>query len=611
MLKREDLRNIAIIAHVDHGKTTLVDVMLRQSGTFRDNQSVSERVMDSGDLEKERGITILAKNTAIHWKGTKINIVDTPGHADFGGEVERVLQMVNGVLLVVDAFEGPMPQTRFVLQKALTLGLTVIIVINKVDRPGAQPEEVRDDTQMLLMELGASDEQIDSAVVYVSARDGTASMDPTVKGENLQPLFDAILEYIPAPQGEESGPTQMLVSTIDYNSFLGRIGIGRLNRGSIHVGDMVVLSDYHTKKLSPSTRVTAIYQFEGLKRETVQQANMGDVVAVSGIENLEIGDTLCSPEAVEPLPFVKISQPTVIMTFMVNDSPMAGREGKYVTSRHLRDRLFREQETDVALRVEETDRADAFRVYGRGELHLSILIETMRRQGYEFAVSKPDVLTRQTEHGLEEPLERLTVNVPDEYVGSAMDKLSRRKGEMVEMFSKEGRTNITFIIPARGLFGYRGEFMTDTRGEGIMNSVFEGFGAWRGAITRRNLGALVATQAGVTTPYALFGIQDRGTLFVDPGTQVYPGMVVGAGNRADDVEINVCRRKQMTNTRSAGKDDNVILTPALVPTLEQALEYIDDDELLEVTPQNLRIRKRILDTVERFRSKRREDAQSN
>ena len=605
-MRREDLRNIAIIAHVDHGKTTLVDAMLRQSGTFRENQTVNERVMDSGDLERERGITILAKNTAIHWKDTKINIIDTPGHADFGGEVERVLQMVNGVLLVVDAYEGPMPQTRFVLQKALSLGLTVIIVVNKIDRPEARPAEVLDDTLMLLMELGASDEQLDSAVVYVSARDGYASLDADKRGENLKPLFDCILERIPSPEGEEQGPTQMLISTIDYNSFLGRIGIGRINRGSIHVGDSVVLCDYHTGNVSPATRVTAIYQFEGLRREPVQEARMGDVVAVSGIENLEIGDTLCNPEAVEPLPFVKISQPTVIMTFMVNDSPMAGREGKYVTSRHLRERLMREVETDVSLKVEDTERTDAFKVYGRGELHLSILIETMRRQGYEFAVSKPDVLTRQTENGLEEPLERLEVDVPDESVGSVMEKLSRRKGEMTEMMSRDGRTRITFIIPARGLFGYRGEFMTDTRGEGIMKSVFEGYGPWRGAISRRNLGALVATQAGVTTPYALFGIQDRGTLFVEPGTQVYAGMVVGAGNRADDIEINVCRRKQMTNTRSAGKDDNVILAPAMVPTLEQALEYIDDDELLEVTPQNLRIRKRILDSVERYRSKRRE-----
>ncbi len=605
-MRREDLRNIAIIAHVDHGKTTLVDAMLRQSGTFRENQTVNERVMDSGDLERERGITILAKNTAIHWKDTKINIIDTPGHADFGGEVERVLQMVNGVLLVVDAYEGPMPQTRFVLQKALALGLTVIIVVNKIDRPEARPEEVRDDTLMLLMELGTSDEQLDSAVVYVSARDGYASLDPAERGEDLKPLFDCILERIPAPEGEADGPTQMLISTIDYNSFLGRIGIGRLNRGSIRVGDSVVLCDYHSGNVSPSTRVTAIYQFEGLRREAVQEAHMGDVVAVSGIENLEIGDTLCDPETVEPLPFVKISQPTVVMTFMVNDSPMAGREGKYVTSRHLRERLMREVETDVSLKVEDTERTDAFKVYGRGELHLSILIETMRRQGYEFAVSKPDVLTRQTENGLEEPLERLEVDVPDESVGSVMEKLSRRKGEMTEMMSRDGRTRITFIIPARGLFGYRGEFMTDTRGEGIMNSVFEGYGPWRGAISRRNLGALVATQAGVTTPYALFGIQDRGTLFVEPGTQVYAGMVVGAGNRADDIEINVCRRKQMTNTRSAGKDDNVILAPAMVPTLEQALEYIDDDELLEVTPQNLRIRKRILDSVERYRSKRRE-----
>jgi len=602
MEKRQDIRNIAIIAHVDHGKTTLVDGMLRQSGIFRENQAVQDRVMDSGDLERERGITILAKNTAIHWKDTKINVVDTPGHADFGGEVERVLQMVNGVLLVVDAFEGPMPQTRFVLQKALALGLTVVIVINKVDRPGARPEEVRDDTLMLLMELGASDAQLDSAVVYVSARDGYASLDPAVRGTDFKPLFNTIVERIPCPEGDAEGPAQMLISTIDYNSFLGRIGIGYLRRGHMNVGDNVVLTEFHSGRVSQPTRVTAMYQFEGLKREPCQEGKMGDIVAVSGIENLEIGDTLCAPEAVEALPFVKISPPTVVMTFMVNDSPMAGKEGKYVTSRHLRERLMREAETDVSLRVEDTERTDAFKVYGRGELHLTILIETMRRQGYEFAVTNPDVLTREGEHGLEEPLERVTIDVPDESVGTVMEKLSRRKGDLQEMVAKDGRTHMTFIMPARGLFGYRGEFMTDTRGEGIMSSVFEDYGPWRGAIARRNLGALVATQAGVSTPYALFGVQDRGTLFIEPGTVVYTGMVVGAGNRAEDIEINVCRRKQLTNTRSAGKDDNVILAPAAVPTLEKAIEYIDDDELLEVTPQSLRIRKRILDSLERFRT---------
>lgn len=609
-ITRDDLRNIAIIAHVDHGKTTLVDGMLRQSGVFRDNQVVAERIMDSGDLERERGITILAKNTAIHWGDTKVNIVDTPGHADFGGEVERVLQMVSGVLLVVDAYEGPMPQTRFVLSKALALGLSLIIVINKIDRAEARPAEVVDETLLLLMELGATDEQLDSPVVYVSARDGIASLDPEVRGSDLVPLFDTIVEHIPAPAGEQDGPLQMMISTVDYNDYLGRIGIGRINRGTLKVGDTVVLANHHSGEVSQPTRISAIYQFEGLQRTPCESGRVGDIVSVSGIDNLEIGDTLCAPDAVEPLSFVKISPPTVIMTFQVNDSPLAGREGKYVTSRHLGNRLMREMETDVSLKVENTDRTDAFKVYGRGELHLSILIETMRRQGYEFAVSKPDVVLRKGQHGLEEPMERLTVDVPEEYVGSVMEKLSRRKGELQEMNAMEGRTRMEFIIPARGLFGYRGEFMTDTRGEGIMSSVFECYGPFKGVISKRNLGSLVATQAGETTPYALNAVQDRGTLFVGPGTEVYAGMVVGAGNRADDIEINVCKRKNLTNMRAAGKDDNVILAPHKQMSLEESLEYIDDDDLLEVTPQNLRIRKRILDPVQRYRTKRRELDQS-
>ncbi len=602
---REDIRNIAIIAHVDHGKTTLVDAMLRQSGTFRENQTVAERVMDSGDLERERGITILAKNTAIHWRNTKINIIDTPGHADFGGEVERVLQMVSGVLLVVDAYEGPMPQTRFVLTKALALGLSVMIVINKVDRPEARPLEVLDETLLLLMELGASDEQLDSPVIYVSARDGVSGEDPAHLSGDLVPLLDSILEHIPCPEGDEEGPLQMLISTIDYNDYLGRIGIGRIVRGKIAVGDAVVMVNHHSGKTSSPSRVTALYQFEGLNRVPCQDAMMGDVVAISGIENLEIGDTLCPPANPEALPFVKISEPTVVMTFQVNDSPLAGQEGKYVTSRHLGARLFRETETDVSLRVENTDRTDAFKVYGRGELHLSILIETMRRQGYEFAVSKPDVLLQRDEEGrLTEPYEYLHLDVPDENVGSVMDKLSRRKGELQQMVSKDGRTKLEFIIPARGLFGYRSELMTDTRGEGIMHSVFHGYGPYKGAFPRRSLGSLIATQEGTATPYALFGVQDRGTMFIEPGTQCYPGMVVGAGNRSDDIEVNVCKRKQQTNMRAAGKDDNVILNQPRILTLEEALEYIGDDELVEVTPRSIRIRKRILNSLERMRAGR-------
>jgi len=604
--KREDIRNIAIIAHVDHGKTTLVDGMLRQSGTFRKNQAVEERVMDSGDLERERGITILAKNTSIRWKDKVINIVDTPGHADFGGEVERVLQMVSGVLLVVDAYEGPMPQTRFVLQKALDLNLSLMIVINKIDRPDARPAEVLDDVWMLLMELGCSNEQLDSPVVYVSARDGYASLTAEEHGDTLEPLLDAILQWIPAPEGDPEAPLQMLMSTIDYNDYLGRIGIGRVNRGTAKVGDPVVLANYNTDAVSTPQKITALYKFEGLRRVPVTQASMGDIVALSGLDNLEIGDTICASDTVEPLPFVKISPPTVVMTFMVNDSPLAGREGEYVTSRHLRTRLFREQETDVSMRVEDTDRTDAFKVYGRGELHLSILVETMRRQGYEFSVSKPDVLLKTTERGLEEPMERLVVDVPEEYLGPVMEKLSRRKGELTGMTSREGRIRVEFVIPARGLFGYRNELMTDTHGQGNMTSVFEGYDLMRGTIVNRNTGSLVASHDGETTPYALFQVQSRGTLFVNPGTQVYAGMVVGSCNRNEDIEINVCRKKQLTNIRSAGRDDNVILSPAWVPTLEQAIEYIDDDELLEVTPRSLRIRKKILDYVQRYRTKQAE-----
>ena len=599
--QRDDLRNIAIIAHVDHGKTTLVDAMLRQGGVFRDNQVVAERIMDSGDLERERGITILSKNTAVHWNDTKINIVDTPGHADFGGEVERVLKMVSGVLLLVDAYEGPMAQTRFVLTRALALGLSIIIVINKVDRPDARCAEVLEETQYLLMELGATDAQLDSPVLYVSARDGVASLTMEDSGDTLAPLFDSILKHIPRPHGVLSEPLQMLVSTVDYSEYLGRIGIGRIERGQVSVGESVILANIHSGKASPATRVTALYQFDGLGRQPVQEAIVGDIVAISGIEDMEIGDTLTSPQCIEPLPFVKISEPTVVMAFSTNDSPFCGREGKYVTSRHLRDRLMRELKTDVSLRVEETERPDIFRVYGRGELHLSILIETMRRQGYEFAVSKPDVLTREGADGLEEPLEEVTIDVPDESVGTVMEKLSRRKGELTQMLAKDGRTHLEFVIPARGLFGYRGEFLTDTRGEGVMNTLFHGYGLWKGAMPGRSMGSLVATQDGETTPYALFGLQDRGTMFVEPGTKVYTGMVVGIGNRTEDIDVNVCRKKQLSNMRASGKDDNVILAPARILTLEQALEYIDDDELLEITPENIRIRKRVLDSTQRMR----------
>ncbi|MGI6316046.1 MAG: translational GTPase TypA [Christensenellales bacterium] len=603
---RNDLRNIAIIAHVDHGKTTLVDALLRQSGVFRDNQAVAERVMDSGDLERERGITILAKNTAIHWKGTKINIVDTPGHADFGGEVERVLQMVNGVLLLVDAYEGPMPQTRFVLTKALALGLKVIIVVNKVDRPDARCADVLEETQLLLMELGATDEQLDSPVMYISARSGVGGHSPDDMEPNLHCLLDEILSHIPAPQGNENASLQMLISTVDYNDYLGRIGIGRVNRGNIAVGNSLLMVNHHSGKVSAPNRITALYQFDGLDRVPVDHAGAGDIVAVSGIPNLEIGDTLCPPDRVEALPFVKISEPTVVMTFSVNDSPLSGTEGKYVTSRHLSDRLFRETETDVSLRVETTERADAFRVFGRGELHLSILIETMRRQGYEFAVSKPDVILREDDEGrTTEPLEDLVIDVPEEHVGSVMEKLSRRKGELKSIVNKDGRTRLEFVIPSRGLFGYHSEILTDTRGEGIMTSVFHGYGLYRGILHSRTTGSLVATQDGIATPYALFGLQDRGIFFIEPGTRVYCGMVVGSGTRTEDIDINVCKKKNLTNTRAAAKDDNVILAPARVPTLEQALEYIGDDELVEVTPQSIRIRKRVLNAVERMRANRR------
>lgn len=603
---RNDLRNIAIIAHVDHGKTTLVDALLRQSGVFRDNQAVAERVMDSGDLERERGITILAKNTAIHWKGTKINIVDTPGHADFGGEVERVLQMVNGVLLLVDAYEGPMPQTRFVLTKALALGLKVIIVVNKVDRPDARCADVLEETQLLLMELGASDEQLDSPVMYISARSGVGGHSPDDMEPNLHCLLDEILSHIPAPQGNENASLQMLISTVDYNDYLGRIGIGRVNRGNIAVGNSLLMVNHHSGKVSAPNRITALYQFDGLDRVPVDHAGAGDIVAVSGIPNLEIGDTLCPPDRVEALPFVKISEPTVVMTFSVNDSPLSGTEGKYMTSRHLSDRLFRETETDVSLRVETTERADAFRVFGRGELHLSILIETMRRQGYEFAVSKPDVILREDDEGrTTEPLEDLVIDVPEEHVGSVMEKLSRRKGELKSIVNKDGRMRLEFVIPSRGLFGYHSEILTDTRGEGIMTSVFHGYGLYRGILHSRTTGSLVATQDGIATPYALFGLQDRGIFFIEPGTRVYCGMVVGSGTRTEDIDINVCKKKNLTNTRAAAKDDNVILAPARVPTLEQALEYIGDDELVEVTPQSIRIRKRVLNAVERMRANRR------
>jgi len=601
---REDIRNIAIIAHVDHGKTTLVDALLRQSGIFRSNQVVEERVMDSNDLEKERGITILSKNTAVNYKGVKINIIDTPGHADFGGEVERVLKMVNGVVLVVDAFEGPMPQTKFVLRKALELSLPVICCINKIDRPEADPSRVIDEVLDLFIELDATEDQLDCPFVYASAKAGIAMVELNDKSENMQPLFDTILEYIPAPQGDENLGCQMLISTIDFNEYVGRIGVGKVDNGTIKVGMDAVIVNYHDPSKQRKVKISKLYEYEGLKKVEVESAGIGSIVAFSGIDDIHIGDTICAPTNVVAIPFQKISEPTLSMNFIVNDSPLAGQEGKWVTSRHLRDRLFRELNTDVSLRVEETETTEAFKVSGRGELHLSILIETMRREGYEFAVSKAQVIFKKGENGEKlEPMERAIIDVPDEFSGSVIQKLSSRKGELLGMSTANGGyTRLEFSIPSRGLIGYRGEFMTDTKGNGILNTIFDNYGPYKGDIEYRKQGSLIAFETGETVTYGLFNAQERGTLFIGPGEKVYAGMVIGQSGKGEDVELNVCKRKQMTNTRSSSSDEALRLTPPRILSLEQALEFIDEDEYLEVTPKNLRIRKKILDPILRKRA---------
>lgn len=601
---REDIRNIAIIAHVDHGKTTLVDELLKQSGVFRENQEVAERVMDSNDIEKERGITILSKNTAVMYKGIKINIIDTPGHADFGGEVERVLKMVNGVILVVDAFEGPMPQTKFVLKKALELNLAVIVCINKCDRPEARPIQVVDDVLELFMDLDANDEQLDCPFVYASAKAGTATTQLTVKGKDMTALFDTIIEHIPAPEGDPDAGTQVLISTIDYNEYVGRIGVGKVDNGTVKVNQDVVIVNHHEPDKMKKVKISKLYEYDGLNKVEVKEAGIGSIVAISGIADIHIGDTLCSPENPQPIPFQKISEPTIAMHFIVNDSPLAGQEGKYVTSRHLRDRLFRELNTDVSLRVEETETTEAFKVSGRGELHLSVLIENMRREGYEFAVSKAEVLYKTDENGKKlEPMELCYVDVPEEFSGTVIEKLSQRKGELKNMgVASGGYSRLEFSIPSRGLIGYRGEFMTDTKGNGIMNSVFDGYGPYKGDIQYRKQGSLIAFEAGEAITYGLYNAQERGTLFIGPGTKVYSGMIVGQNGRGEDIELNVCKKKQLTNTRSSSADEALRLTPPKVLSLEQALEFIDTDELLEVTPKSLRIRKKILDPTLRKRA---------
>ncbi|MBQ2301959.1 MAG: translational GTPase TypA, partial [Oscillospiraceae bacterium] len=579
---REDLRNVAIIAHVDHGKTTIVDEMLKQSGTFRDNQVVEDRVMDSGDLERERGITILAKNTSVHYNGVKINIIDTPGHADFGGEVERVLKMVDGVILLVDAAEGPMPQTRFVLQRALELNHPVIVVVNKVDKPDARLDEIGDEILELLLDLDASEEQLESPMLFCSGREGTASFDPYTRGKDLKPLFDTILDHIPAPEGDEEGPLQMLVSSIDYNGYVGRIGIGRVERGCLTPNKDVVVTDYHKEKADYKGRIGTLYQIEGLSKETCESASVGDIVCISGIPDIYIGDTVCAPDAVEAVPFVKISEPTVEMTFCVNDSPFAGREGKFVTSRQLRDRLYRELLKDVSLRVSDTDTTDKFSVCGRGEMHLSILIETMRREGYEFAVSTPKVLYKTINGKLHEPIELLSIDVPEDCVGNIMSAMGNRKGELTKMAPFGSRMRLEFKIPARGLFGYRNEFMTDTKGEGIMSSVFDCYEPYKGDIQRRATGSLISFETGESITYGLFNAQERGQLFIGPGVPVYEGMVVGSSPKAEDIAVNVCKTKHLTNTRASGSDDALRLVPFKRMSLEASIEFLKDDELLEV-----------------------------
>ncbi|MCI5947487.1 MAG: translational GTPase TypA [Oscillospiraceae bacterium] len=601
MTKREDIRNVAIIAHVDHGKTTLVDQLLRQSGIFRANEQVEERVMDSNDLERERGITILSKNTGIHYKGVKINIVDTPGHADFGGEVERIMMMVDGVLLLVDAFEGCMPQTRFVLKKALALGKKAIVVINKIDRPGARPREVIDEVLDLFIELGANDDQIDFPVVFASARDGYSSLDPDVREGDMRPLLDSILENIEPPCGDVDGDLQILFSSLDYDDYLGRIGIGRVERGSVREGETVTLCKQDGT--IENVKVVKLYQFEGLKRVECQNAKMGDLVAVSGIADLNIGETACELGKPDPLPFVKIDEPTISMNFMVNDSPFAGREGKFVTSRNIRARLFKEVETNVSMRVEETETTDSFKVSGRGELHISILIETMRRQGYEFQVSNPKVIYKRDENGqLLEPMELLIIEVPQDYVGAVMEKIGSRKGELENMDVRDGgSTHVEFKIPARGLIGYRSEFMTDTNGNGIMNNLFAGYEPYKGDIQMREHGSIIAHETGESTGYGLFNTQDRGRLFIGPGVEVYEGMIVGESSKSEDIVCNVCKKKQMTNTRASGSDEALRLVPHTVLSLEQSLEFIGDDELVEVTPKSIRMRKKILSKEQRMK----------
>lgn len=603
---RNDIRNIAIIAHVDHGKTTLVDELLKQSGVFRSNQNVQERVMDSNDLERERGITILSKNTAVEYNNVKINIIDTPGHADFGGEVERVLKMVNGVILVVDAFEGPMPQTKFVLKKALELQLPVIVCLNKIDRPEARPEEVIDEILELFIDLDANEDQLECPFIYASAKSGYAMLEADDEPVDMKPLFETILNYIPAPEGDPDANVQTLISTIDYNEYVGRIGVGKVDNGTIKVNQEAVIVNAHEPDKCKKVKVTKLYEFEGLEKVEVSEAKPGSIVAIAGIADLMIGDTICSPTSPVAIPFQKISEPTIAMHFMVNDSPLAGQEGKFVTSRHLRDRLMRELNTDVSLRVEETDTTEAFKVSGRGELHLSVLIENMRREGYEFAVSKAEVLYKEDENGkLLEPMERAIIDVPEEFSGSVIEKLSQRKGELQNMgMSSGGYQRLEFIIPSRGLIGYRGDFLTDTKGNGILNTLFEEYGPYKGDIQYRDRGSLIAFEAGETITYGLFNAQERGTLFVGPGEKVYAGMVIGQNGKTDDIEVNVCKTKHLTNTRSSSADEALRLVPPKIMSLEEALDFIDTDELLEITPENLRIRKKILDTTMRMRAKR-------
>ena len=603
--QREDIRNVAIIAHRDHGKTTLVDELLKQSGVFRAGQEVADRVMDSNDIERERGITILSKNTAVRYKDTKINIIDTPGHADFGGEVERVLKMVNGVILVVDAFEGAMPQTKFVLRKALEMKLPVIVCINKIDRPEARPGEVIDEVLELFLELDADDAQLDCPFIFASAKSGIASLDMEEQGTSMIPLFETIIDYIPAPEGDPEEGTQVLISTIDYNEYVGRIGVGKVDNGTIEVGQEVIIVNHHEPDKQTKVKVSKLYEFDGLNKVEVKSAGIGSIVAISGIADIHIGDTLCALDNVNPIPFQKISEPTIAMHFCVNDSPLAGTEGKYVTSRHIRERLFRELNTDVSLRVEETDSTESFKVSGRGELHLSVLIENMRREGFEFAVSKAEVLYKTSENGkLLEPMELAYIDVPTEFSGSVIEKLSQRKGELRGMSTVGGsdNTRLEFSIPSRGLIGYRGEFMTDTKGNGVINTVFDGYGPYKGDIAYRKTGSLIAFEAGEAITYGLYNAQERGTLFISPGEKVYAGMVVGQNPRGEDIELNVCKKKQLTNTRSSSADEALRLTPPKILSLEQALDFIETDELLEVTPTNLRIRKKILDPTLRKRA---------